>query len=136
MRGLPGSGKSTRAQELCDEYTKKGFSVAICSTDSQFLDKNGVYKFDPSKLGVNHHRNWLIADDAMSIAIDVIIIDNTNIKKRDFKKYIDSAKMWGYSIKEEIIGKFDDESVKIYHGRNQHNVPIEAISRMAKSFEA
>lgn len=136
MRGIPGSGKSTRALELCEEARAQNLLPIICSTDKFFEDDNGVYKFDPSKLRVNHQKNQSFAHMAMKEGYDVVIIDNTNIKRRDFKTYSDSAKLFNYEVEEIVIGKFDEESAKIYHGRNKHNVPLEAILRMAREFQS
>jgi pantothenate kinase-related protein Tda10 len=53
MRGVPGSGKSYLASLLRESYMKKGYSCSIYSTDNFFM-KDGVYSFDPSKLGEYH----------------------------------------------------------------------------------
>ena len=37
MRGVPGSGKSTRAKKILKEYHDKGLSAKIFSTDSFFM---------------------------------------------------------------------------------------------------
>ncbi len=51
LRGVPGSGKSTRAALFA------GTSGIIHSTDSYFY-KNGEYLYDPSKLGEYHDKNY------------------------------------------------------------------------------
>jgi adenylate kinase family enzyme len=43
VRGLPGSGKSTFATHIWNEY-------AVCEADKFFYDKEGNYNFDPSKI--------------------------------------------------------------------------------------
>jgi adenylate kinase family enzyme len=50
MRGVPGSGKSTKAKQLA------GIKGLIYSTDDFFM-KNGDYVYDPSKIGEYHDRN-------------------------------------------------------------------------------
>jgi adenylate kinase family enzyme len=46
MRGLPGAGKSTRAQQLAAEAEALGATAAIHSTDSYFTDpETGVYRW-------------------------------------------------------------------------------------------
>ena len=42
VRGLPGSGKSSFAIHIWNEY-------AVCEADKFFYDKEGNYNFDPSK---------------------------------------------------------------------------------------
>jgi Mrp family chromosome partitioning ATPase len=45
MRGLPGAGKSTKAEQLAAEARQKGATVAIHSTDSYFTDPiTGAYR--------------------------------------------------------------------------------------------
>ena len=47
VRGLPGSGKSTFANWIWNEY-------AICEADKFFYDKEGNYNFDATKLSQAH----------------------------------------------------------------------------------
>lgn len=137
MRGLPGSGKTTLAEEICYHiiHDTNAF-VTIRSTDSKFLDSEGNYKFDPSKLGINHVQNQNEVREDMDSGAEMIIVDNTNMTRWEMKPYIDLANRYGYDVEERIVGKFDDESIALYAQRNQHGVPIEAIRRMAKKFEA
>ena len=79
MRGLPGGGKSTWVQADIQGRFKDGVrSVAICSTDDQFLDANGKYVFDATKLWIHHRSNQMKCHKTMSAGVDVIYIDNTN----------------------------------------------------------
>lgn len=50
MRGVPGSGKSTKAKQLA------GIKGLVYSTDDFFM-KNGDYVYDPSKIGEYHDKN-------------------------------------------------------------------------------
>ena len=47
VRGLPGSGKSTFANWIWNEY-------AICEADKFFVDNEGNYNFDATKLREAH----------------------------------------------------------------------------------
>ena len=47
LRGLPGSGKSTFANFVWNEY-------AICEADKFFYDKEGNYNFDATKIKQAH----------------------------------------------------------------------------------
>ena len=50
MRGLPGSGKSTIASRIQEQLPQ----VQVCSADHHFIDEEGEYRFDLSKLGAAH----------------------------------------------------------------------------------
>jgi adenylate kinase family enzyme len=50
MRGVPGSGKSTKAKQLA------GTNGVVYSTDDFFIVK-GEYKYDPKLIGDNHEKN-------------------------------------------------------------------------------
>lgn len=45
LRGIPGSGKSTTAQLLSSMY-----EIAYIEADHYFIDSEGNYNFNPSKL--------------------------------------------------------------------------------------
>lgn len=147
MRGLPGGGKSTEATMLCNEHLMAGGqTIAICSTDSYHMI-NGEYVFQPEVLGQFHQLNHKRAEKFMRLDTELIIIDNTNIKHQDMKRYKDSAKQLGYEIAEVIIGEeylvpgdemtqqLIDGYIKLCAKRNTHGVPLEAIERMARKFE-
>ena len=127
LRGLPGSGKSTRAKELATDES------IICSADDFFIH-NGIYRFDANRLHEAHETCFAKAKQAMILNTQTIIIDNTNTQKWEYQKYLDLAYMYGYEVDIEMIGNLTD--IEIYHKRNTHNVPKEAIERMAKRFES
>jgi len=47
VRGLPGSGKTSFASAIWNDY-------AVCEADKFFYDKEGNYNFDGSKLKEAH----------------------------------------------------------------------------------
>lgn len=73
MRGLPGSGKSTKAKILA------GPQGLIFSTDDFFM-VNGHYVYDPKMIGDYHKKNLERTVKAMLEEKPLIVIDNTNIK--------------------------------------------------------
>lgn len=93
MRGLPGSGKSTRAAELAEAAKLAAVAAAggperaaaaafvIHSTDSYFIDPtSGVYVFNPELLGINHQKNFDAYCASLAEHIGTVIVDNTNIQ--------------------------------------------------------
>lgn len=148
MRGLPGGGKSTWVQENIKLQLGNGArSIAVCSTDDQFLNDKGQYVFEPSKLGVNHANNQVKCQKMMNAGVEVIYIDNTNTTHKEMKPYKDLATTYSYEVMEIIVGEealFPDmggtpttfeDYIDMCAKRNIHKVPREAILRMARRFE-
>ena len=139
-RGLPGSGKST-AIDL----------HAATAVESGFLDWTGgspaawhasaddywgyPYTFVPEKLSEAHLYCKLQALVGMKHQAHFVYIDNTNIKCKDYKVYVDMAKEHGYTVKyleSSTPWAWDvDECTK----RTIHKVPKEVIQRMKDNFE-
>jgi predicted kinase len=126
MRGLPGSGKSTKARQLADDNT------VICSADDHFM-VDGEYVFNPDQIGAAHQACQDKARKALMDGKDVII-DNTNTQKWEMQPYLDMAAFFKVTL--EVVNIFDggcsdEELVE----RNSHGVPIEAIRRMRARWE-
>jgi len=147
MRGIPGGGKSTIARETAREALLEGVkSVAICSTDDYHM-VDGEYVFQPKMLGEFHTRNQIRASNLCREGIELVIIDNTNIKKKDMYVYKSNAKSYGYDVHEHIVGEeylvpgeemtkqLIDAYIKLCANRNTHGVPHEVVERMARTFE-
>lgn len=120
MRGIPGSGKSTKARELAGE------TGAIHSTDDYF-EVDGEYRFDPRLLHRNHQLNFQAFRASLAVGVNPVIVDNTNIRRRDFKNYVKAAGEAGYQVEEIVIPLID---AKLAAQRNSHGVPEQAIQRM------
>jgi predicted kinase len=148
MRGLPGGGKSTYVQTATLGALASGArSIAVCSTDDQFLDANGNYVFDASKLGVNHKANQDKAARMMAAGVEFVYIDNTNTTHKEMRPYKDLAKTYGYEVEEVLVGRerlfpgmdgtqYDFEDyIDLCTKRNTHGVPRDAIMKMARRFE-
>ena len=130
MRGVSGSGKSTKAKEVA------GSQGMILSSD-EFFEQGGMYKFDPSKLGQAHKWNQDRAATAMSKGYPLIVVDNTNTQAWEIYSYLKLGKTFGYNISyiepdwspdlKDEEGKWNMDFLK---GRNTHGVPDHAIKRM------
>ncbi|ATC94592.1 AAA family ATPase [Pseudoalteromonas tunicata] len=136
LRGLPGSGKSYYAQQLCQELVNGDEDqFLICSTDDYFYQDDG-YHFDKFKLPEYHSLNLSRFVRALGQEVPLVIVDNTNIKKWEFLPYLEVAHALGYQVKEVIVGDIKDKSMQhLYSQRNSHNVALKTISKMAYMFE-
>jgi predicted kinase len=139
MRGIPGSGKSTKAKSLVG----KG---KIHSTDD-VIEAGGDYneffaKMIASKdfapLSRVHSTNLKNAIASMKSGVSPVIIDNTNIKQNESKAYIVAALEMGYAdnnIKFVDIATAGLEAAELAK-RNSHGVPLDKIEMMIASHTA
>lgn len=118
--GVPGSGKSTKAAEIQDSYNKK---IKILEAD-MFFYKNGIYKFDPSKLHAAHQ--WCQDECRLTMSLNIdVIISNTSLTPRERRVYIEMAKEFNYDIKVITMnGNF----------QNIHGVPDDKVELMKKRY--
>jgi predicted kinase len=139
MRGIPGSGKSTKAKSLVGQGK-------IHSTDD-VIEAGGDYneffaKMIASKdfapLSRVHSTNLKNAIASMKSGVSPVIIDNTNIKQNESKAYIVAALEMGYAdnnIKFVDIGTAGLEAAELAK-RNTHGVPLDKIEMMIASHTA
>lgn len=130
MRGPSGSGKSTTVS-LLREYVGENFPV--CSTDNFFVNRDGVYNFDASKLKTNHEHNKFIAEEFLLKNYPYVGIDNTNVKRWEFQDYINLAVKHGYTV--WFVYPNTEWDAEVLADRNSHGVPLETIKRQIANFE-
>ncbi len=127
MRGVSGSGKSTIAREIAQDFDGK-----IHSTDEYFVDESGQYNFDRTKLGEAHKANFEAFKASLQHELPVVIVDNTNTKRWEFENYTKEAANAGYAVREVTAPTPElDDAV----ARNLHGVPESAIKNMLERFE-
>jgi len=132
LRGLPGSGKTSLVSKIEKEYN---LPATICSADDYFyFEKEHVaenYKFNKNLLSQAHAycKNKFL--EALKLKDKLIIVDNTNIKLRDFSWYVKQADSFEYSV---LICSICGGTTEEHLSSNVHNVPLETIERMASGF--
>lgn len=98
MRGFPSTGKSTAAKNIKSYLNGKNKSCKIFSTDDYWYN-NDKYCFDLSRLKEAHTWNQKRFITAVETdAYDVVVVDNTNVKKSDFIIYENYAKENNYNV--------------------------------------
>lgn len=119
VRGLPGSGKSTLAKSI------GGYHV---EADMFFVDAEGNYNFDVSKIKDAH--NWCrhTAMEAMKRGSDRVIVSNTFTQEWEMEAYYLLAQELGYAVFSLIVENR-------HNGVNVHGVPEEKIEEMCNRFE-
>ena len=131
MRGVPGSGKSTMAEQLVARYDNARLSWAIHSTDAlSYVD--GKYDFDLKKLGARHEQNYKNFRASVSDGVPVVICDNTNITRKEFRPYVEIALTRGYRV---VYVEMPHPPAGLAALRTKHGVPVEVIEKMLERWE-
>ncbi len=139
MRGIPGSGKSTKAKSLVG-------NGIIHSTD-EVIESLGDYRDffakmietkDFTALHKAHTTNFNNAKKSMKDGLSPIIIDNTHIKANEAKNYVVTALTMGYdddniSIVDVGTGGLNAEALA---ARNTHGVPLDKIESMMQAYKS
>jgi predicted kinase len=127
VRGLPGSGKTSFATHIWNEY-------AICEADKFFYDKEGNYNFDGSKIKEAHAwcKNEVetrMKDHQINQQYyPEIAVSNTFTQEWEMKDYYELAEKYGYKVVSLIIENR-------HGGKNVHGVPDDKLEIMRNRFE-
>lgn len=131
LRGLPGSGKSTRARQIRDQT-----GALVISNDDYFTNAaTGRYIFDRAHLDEAVKSCKFNVMLAMRQNIPHIVVDNCFIYRNPIEWYRDAAFKNRYRVEVEIIGETTPEAVETYHARNIHGVPRNVLASMARAFQ-
>lgn len=124
LRGASGSGKST--------FIKNNLSDGlVCSADHFFMQEDGSYQFDATKLFQAHNQCYKKFQEAVENNIKLVVVDNTNTTVKEFEKYVLFAKQKNYNIR--IVRM--EVPLEVLYGRNVHNVPNEVVKKMYDRME-
>ncbi len=127
VRGLPGSGKSTFANTITNEFS-------VCEADKFFYDKEGNYNFDGSRLKLAHvwcfnQVRTRMEDNKLNPQFyPEIVVSNTFTQEWEMEKYYELAEEYGYKVFSIIVENR-------HGGVNQHGVPAEKLEQMKNRFE-
>jgi len=119
VRGLPGSGKSTFAKSIGGSHIE---------ADMYFLDENGNYNFDVTKLRNAHEWCREKTEIAMKRGADKVIVSNTFTQEWEMDEYYKLAEKYGFKVMSIIVENRHD-------GKNIHNVPEETLEKMRNRFQ-
>lgn len=128
VRGLPGSGKSTFAHTIGNEYS-------VCEADQYFVDKKtGEYKFNPDEIKIAHQ--WC-KDEVETRMKDnqvnpqyypEIVVSNTFTQEWEMESYYKLAEKYGYRVFSLIVENR-------HGGKNTHGVPDDKLEIMRNRFQ-
>lgn len=123
LRGIPGSGKSTVAEAISQNYP-----AAIHSTD-RYHQLDGEHLFQPSRLGEFHQKNQAAFKLSILNKVQVVVCDNANIKRWEFEPYLKAAK--GYR---QIVVLLKADPLEAAE-RGIHGVPEKKVLQMHRRLE-
>ena len=128
VRGLPGSGKSTRAALLPN--------VTCLAADDAFVGADGVYRFNPKELKAAH-ADCLAKATAILAAGHSVAVANTFIQRWEMGPYITAATWAGARLEviEPLHGFDGGKSNAELAARNIHGVPEASIAAMRLRWE-
>jgi len=86
--------------------------------------EQGVYKFSHKKLGYCHISCMHKYKNALELGTEVVIVDNTNTKAKDYTFYEDLAHEKGYMVFCLIVEN-------AHNGKDIHNVPEATLQGQA-----
>jgi predicted kinase len=119
LRGLPGSGKSTAAALFNGHHLE---------ADMYFMDADGNYQFDITKIKDAH--NWCrhATMDAMKKDYPIVVVSNTFTQEWEMEAYYLLAEELGYRVVSMIVENR-------HNGKNIHGVPDDKLEIMKNRFE-
>ena len=123
LRGLPGSGKSTLAKLLVGDK-----SYCHKEADMFFVDREGNYKFEPSKIKDAHA--WCKEETEFLLRLEhsPVVVSNTFTQEWEMDDYYELAKKFGYQVSSLIVENR-------HGGMNVHGCPEDKIEQMRNRFE-
>ncbi len=118
----------------------KDFAVPYSTSSQPVIQAEAVDAIGQlQKIKDYHQQNLEDAIKSMEAGISPVIIDNTNVQKWEFEKYLDAAEVNGYDVKFETLDptNYSEDFIRELAERQKktHNVPEQVIIDMLKRWE-
>lgn len=128
VRGVPGSGKSTRARKICESMR----DAVHLETDMYMIEDDGEYRWSQDKIGAGHQ--WC-QDETLRNLLEGrnVVVSNTFTRYSEVRPYIDMALDHDFSMRAVIVN--EEQDPKVLFERNLHAVPFDTIVRMQDRFD-
>lgn len=135
MRGVPGSGKSTTAENIRSVFSAAGVPTAVVSADNFWISEDGEYKYDHSRIQEAHDDCESNMVEAFKFGAKIVIVDNCHYKKEHMVPYREVAQHFGAQILELKIGETVFKPLEEYEYRGTHDAPVGSILKMMREYE-
>jgi predicted kinase len=126
LRGLPGSGKSTLGNVILQLPNNN--PQEVLSADDFFVNNEGEYIFDGTKLKEAHNYCQFRCSERMRQQIVRIVVANTFTEDWEMKPYFDMAERYNYRVHTLIVENR-------HESENVHGVPEDKLQKMKNRFE-
>ena len=118
-RGISGSGKSTFAKTLGGQHYE---------ADMYFIDEEGNYNFDVTKIKDAHQWCQSFVETDMVLEYPKIVVSNTFTQDWEMEPYFKLAKEYCYTVFTIVVENR-------HGGVNQHGVPEDKLQMMKDRFQ-
>jgi predicted kinase len=126
LRGLPGSGKSTFGSTILQLPNNN--PQEVLSADDFFVNNEGEYIFDSTKLKEAHNFCQFRCSERMRQGIARIVVANTFTEEWEMEEYFKMAERYNYRVHTIIVeNRHGNESI--------HGVPEDNFKKMKKRFQ-
>jgi len=123
VRGAPGSGKTTIANEMVEKHGMVGVEA------DQFFERDGEYKFNAALLGRAHDWAKKKLIEALAAGKNVVV-SNTSTKISEVDGYLKGVSR---SVTVTVIDLSPGGSRAKY--KNEHGVPADRVKAIVEKFE-
>lgn len=140
FRAVPGSGKTTFSNRIRDAVIGAGLTIAVHSTDTYYTNPvTRTYDFDIEKLPEFHLKNLTEFKESLGMGVDVVVVDNTNLRPWETEPYTDAARAAGYRI---VFLNFAPRAIEKHLAAQQvtperpdaHQVPRDVLLRFIEFY--
>jgi predicted kinase len=125
LRGIPGSGKTTLGNVILKNFVTD--QPDVLSADDFFINEDGSYVFDATKLKEAHNDCLLRCANKMKNQIFRIVVANTFTQEWEMDKYFEIAERYNYRVHSIIVENR-------HNGENIHGVPSDKLEQMKNRF--
>lgn len=132
LRGVPGAGKSTLAQQIIADAYAKGEKAVVFSSDDYFTTPAGEYRFDSTQLPQAHASCFHRFLEFLQRGFGIAIVDNTNTRIFEMSPYVLAAQAYGFEVK--IIRLVCDPQVAA--ARTFRGATLQMVQEMNDRIEA